>query len=903
MENLIPKDLMLNSSSEPSPNPQQDVGTQPAFFQKNFENTPFNINPQSNEPIGTIESPKINPKDKMLKKLDDFIQGCLHKYKPVENPDKSLYENTTEKDQDSIISRKSTIPDLVIWNKKFNKNDCFYGVEIEKENDFPRFTFFLRLGNKDKGGKNKNEKNKNKEKKNKKNKKNKKDKNQNQNQNQNNINKEDIKEGINNITKDMNNLNLNKEKSDNINNNNNLNNNNKENKTKKEKKKKNNNKNKTNKKNNEAQNKFNNFNPNNIPNNKYDNINLNNNFYNQNLNSMQPNNNQINNFNPLTMNNKFSMNSNNNTEDNMNNINNNMNNHNYQNERNKNFVNFMASLIKYYSVQKGWLIVNKDLTRKIGNYNSLELFQFLLINQGNFNNFSIIPANGSYIFSCDDMFKFLNKLIPLIYNNNQNDFGQMRENQMNQNNANNINKNNNYIINNNINNNMIKNNIMNNNNMMINNNNIFGNNIGNQNNNINNTNYGRFFPQSNQININMASNNNNINLNRTNSNNLVNNPIKNNNSPIEYEKMNINFFQNNKINQKTINENNMNNEFNENEPELNEQMFNINNRNNDINMNQKIDFNNNNNNNNFNSNMNNLIQANYLNNFQRNQKEEEPKLNNYQNSSINSNMSKNNGVIENYNININNYYSDNIHFNQMNNDNNDNLDKDGNINPNNNNTNNNNNKKKSKDKTNNINKNNINNNSYYNSKEIDKIIFNQWKGAEAFHYYMLCQTQLYNKKFKDACKTSLRLTLYEKELGSEDVYRLIALCSFLNKCYTICSKALCTLEKLNTIKKIKREKYENLSKSIFAKYERKNNNEKFLKCPNNECKQIISEYDIYCKYCGLTFSGCVLTGASIIDHHYYKCKLCHHKTKKNEVKKSTIANCPLCHCSLGREKK
>ena len=192
-------------------------------------------------------------------------------------------------------------------------------------------------------------------------------------------------------------------------------------------------------------------------------------------------------------------------------------------------------------------------------------------------------------------------------------------------------------------------------------------------------------------------------------------------------------------------------------------------------------------------------------------------------------------------------------------------------------------------------------NNNYSSKEIDKILFNSWRGAEAFHYYMLCQNQLYNRKFKEACKTSVRLSLYEKELGSEEVYRLIALCSYLNKSFAICSYALSALEKLNTINKYRQKKYEELAKSIFVKYEPKNIDEKFFKCPNSDCKQPVSEFDIYCKYCGINFNGCVLTGASILDHHYFKCKQCHHRTKKNEVKKSTIGNCPLCHFSLNRK--
>ena len=188
----------------------------------------------------------------------------------------------------------------------------------------------------------------------------------------------------------------------------------------------------------------------------------------------------------------------------------------------------------------------------------------------------------------------------------------------------------------------------------------------------------------------------------------------------------------------------------------------------------------------------------------------------------------------------------------------------------------------------------------YSSKDIDKILFNQWRGAEAFHYYMLCQVQLYNKKFKEACKTVMRLTLYEKELGTEEVYRLIALCAYLNKCFKICSFALSILENLDTINKNRRLKYKELAESIFLKYGPKNIDEKFYKCEN--CNQLVSEYDVFCKFCGHNFSGCVLSGSSIFDHNYFKCKQCHHKTKKLEVKKSPINKCPMCHVSLRAKK-
>ena len=79
---------------------------------------------------------------KKFKELDLFIQNSLDKYFFVE-PWKKLYERTGKVHRD-IISDKSTIPDLIIYNKTFNKSDCF--IESNKRSfvKFPRMRFILR---------------------------------------------------------------------------------------------------------------------------------------------------------------------------------------------------------------------------------------------------------------------------------------------------------------------------------------------------------------------------------------------------------------------------------------------------------------------------------------------------------------------------------------------------------------------------------------------------------------------------------------------------------------------------------------------------------------------------------------------------------------------------------------
>jgi hypothetical protein len=70
------------------------------------------------------------------KALDDFIQNSLDKYSFID-PWQDLYDSAGIYSK-FIISNKSAIPDLVIYNKKFNKNECFYEAGTSEVNNFPR---------------------------------------------------------------------------------------------------------------------------------------------------------------------------------------------------------------------------------------------------------------------------------------------------------------------------------------------------------------------------------------------------------------------------------------------------------------------------------------------------------------------------------------------------------------------------------------------------------------------------------------------------------------------------------------------------------------------------------------------------------------------------------------------
>ena len=79
----------------------------------------------------------------MRTKLDENIQNFCEKF--IFYPPKEEYYKATGKDKNYIISHKSTIPDLVIFNKSFNKNYCFMDANTNEYNKFPRRMFYIKF--------------------------------------------------------------------------------------------------------------------------------------------------------------------------------------------------------------------------------------------------------------------------------------------------------------------------------------------------------------------------------------------------------------------------------------------------------------------------------------------------------------------------------------------------------------------------------------------------------------------------------------------------------------------------------------------------------------------------------------------------------------------------------------
>ena len=121
----------------------------------------------------------------------------------------------------------------------------------------------------------------------------------------------------------------------------------------------------------------------------------------------------------------------------------------------------------------------------------------------------------------------------------------------------------------------------------------------------------------------------------------------------------------------------------------------------------------------------------------------------------------------------------------------------------------------------------------------DKALSNPWKGAEAIHYYLLCQRQLYQKDYNKAMKTALRLIEYEKELKTKEVYSLVALAAYYNNCFKECSKAFVKLERMPG--KEEREAYESVALALFSRHAPNDAVQMKFPCPKKSCDAQITE--------------------------------------------------------------
>ncbi|XP_063088248.1 WD repeat-containing protein 35 isoform X3 [Cavia porcellus] len=160
---------------------------------------------------------------------------------------------------------------------------------------------------------------------------------------------------------------------------------------------------------------------------------------------------------------------------------------------------------------------------------------------------------------------------------------------------------------------------------------------------------------------------------------------------------------------------------------------------------------------------------------------------------------------------------------------------------------------------------------------------NAWRGAEAYHFFLLAQRQLYEGYVDTALKTALHLRDYEDVIPAVEIYSLLALCACASRAFGTCSKAFIKLESLESLSAEQRQQYEDLALEIFTNH-----------TPKDTRK---SDLDSLLEGGEGKLPTCVATGSHITEYQFWMCSVCKHCAHTQEM--SSYAFCPLCHSAVG----
>ncbi|XP_043921710.1 WD repeat-containing protein 35 [Protopterus annectens] len=168
------------------------------------------------------------------------------------------------------------------------------------------------------------------------------------------------------------------------------------------------------------------------------------------------------------------------------------------------------------------------------------------------------------------------------------------------------------------------------------------------------------------------------------------------------------------------------------------------------------------------------------------------------------------------------------------------------------------------------------------SSSDNRIIDLPWRGAEAYHFFLLAQRQLYEGYVDAAMRTALHLRDYEDIIPPVEIYCLLALCACTNRAFGTCSKAFIHLESLESISPDQRQLYEDLALEIFTRHSPKDNKK--------------SDLDSFPESGEGKLPTCIVTGRQITDYQFWMCSTCKHSAQEQQINKFSF--CPLCHSPL-----
>lgn len=169
-----------------------------------------------------------------------------------------------------------------------------------------------------------------------------------------------------------------------------------------------------------------------------------------------------------------------------------------------------------------------------------------------------------------------------------------------------------------------------------------------------------------------------------------------------------------------------------------------------------------------------------------------------------------------------------------------------------------------------------------------------WRGAEAYHFFLLAQKQFYTGLAEPSLRTALCLRDYEDIIPEVEIYSLLALCSSACCAFGVCSKTLIKLESLKELTEEQQQQYESVSMEIFTRHSPKDVVTNEMDCPH--CSTVINDWSAACPSCDSRFPTCVATGQPLLDTNSWLCPTCKHRAALHEA--SALRNCPLCHSPI-----
>lgn len=179
-------------------------------------------------------------------------------------------------------------------------------------------------------------------------------------------------------------------------------------------------------------------------------------------------------------------------------------------------------------------------------------------------------------------------------------------------------------------------------------------------------------------------------------------------------------------------------------------------------------------------------------------------------------------------------------------------------------------------------------------KAESKSMDDAWHQAEAYHFWILAQKQLYRGEAESAMRTCLHLKYYDDVIDEEIIYALIALMSCCCGFYEQTSKALMKLESMESLDLEIRRNYADLAVKIFMKYVPSDPRiiRETKKGKINDVGELINEFR------KIKANVCVRTGRLIRSKDVIvKCKMCKHASiVEEEINVKMI--CSLCHSEI-----